>query len=305
MFVLVIKRIASLIPIAIGVVIAVSLMIHLIPGDPVDRILGDLASAEAKEQVREQMGLNLPFSQQLVRYFNGIIQGDLGQSLIYNRPVLDLLVERIPGTLELACLSLLLAIFLGVPLGVIGAVWKDKIQDQLAMTISLLGVAIPNFWLGPMLILLFSIKLNLFPVSEKGDWTSYILPALTIGTSLAAIISRMTRNSLLDVLREDYIRTARAKGVGFASIVFKHAFRNAALPLVTIVGLQFGVLLTGAVVTEKIFDWPGLGTLILDGLGNRDYPLVQGCVLMFSAVYLVVNLLTDIVYKLVDPRVKI
>lgn len=305
MFVLIIKRIASLIPIAVGVVVAVSLMIHLIPGDPVDRILGDLASAEAKAQVREQMGLNLPFSQQLIRYFKGIIQGDLGLSLIYNRPVLDLIVERIPGTLELACLSLLLALFLGISLGVIGAVWKDKIQDQIAMTLSLLAAAVPNFWLGPMLILLFSLKLNLLPVSEKGDWTSYILPALTIGTSLAAIISRMTRNSLLDVLREDYIRTARAKGVGFTSIVFKHAFRNAALPLVTIVGLQFGVLLTGAVVTEKIFDWPGLGTLILDGLGNRDYPLVQGCVLMFSAIYLIVNLLTDIVYKLVDPRVKI
>ncbi len=305
MLALITKRLVSLVPVAIGVVIIVSLMIHLIPGDPIDRILGDFATTDSRELLREQLGLNLSIPQQLIHYFKGLLKGDLGQSLIYNRSVTSLISERLLATVELASCSLLLALLIGVPLGILSAVRKNTLQDQVAMTFSLLGIAVPNFCLGPMLILLFAIKLDLLPVSEKAGLTSYILPSVTIGTALAAIISRMTRNSLLDILREDFIRTARAKGTSPASIVLKHGLRNAALPLVTIVGLQFGVLLTGAVVTEKIFDWPGLGTLILEALGNRDYPLVQGCVLMFSSVYLGVNLLTDIFYKLVDPRVRL
>lgn len=301
----ILKRLLSLIPIAMGVVTIVSLMIHLVPGDPVDRILGDFASSEAKELLRAQLGLNLSIPEQVLRFFKDLAQGDLGQSLIYNRSVQSLILERLPATIQLAICALLLAIFIGIPLGTISALGKDKIQDQVAMTFSLLGIAIPNFWLGPMLILVFAIKLDLLPVSEKNGFLSFILPSLTIGTALAAIISRMTRNTLLDTLREDYIRTAKAKGVHPKIIVLKHALRNAALPLVTIIGLQFGVLLTGAVVTEKIFDWPGLGTLILEALGNRDYPLVQGCVLIFSTIYLLVNLLTDLVYKFIDPRVKL
>lgn len=279
-------------------------MIHLVPGDPVDLMLGDFASLEAKEWVRTQLGLNLPIHQQLFKYIENIFRGQLGNSLIYNRPVLDLLTERLPATLYLALTSLAVAIFMGLPLGLLGALRKDRFQDYFAMTFALLGVAIPNFWLGPMLILLFSNQLNLLPVSGTGHWTHFILPSLTIGTSLAAIISRMTRNSVLDTIREDYVRTARAKGAHPFTVIFKHVLRNASLPLVTIVGLQFGVLLTGAVVTEKIFDWPGLGTLILEALGNRDYPVVQGCVLFFSSGYLIVNLVTDIFYRIVDPRVK-
>jgi len=280
-------------------------MIHLIPGDPIDRILGDFASSEAKETLRAQLGLNLTLFQQLYRFFSDLAHGDLGQSLIYNRSVTSLILERLPSTIELAISSLFLALCIGIPLGTLSAVYKDKVQDQFAMTFSLLGISVPNFWLGPMLILLFAIKLDLLPVSEKTGLSSFILPSLTIGTALAAIISRMTRNTLLDTLGEDYIRTAKAKGVRPIFVVLKHALRNAALPIVTIVGLQFGVLLTGAVVTEKIFDWPGIGSLILEALGNRDYPLVQGCVLMFSAIYLLVNLFTDLFYKFIDPRVKL
>ncbi|MBI2601577.1 MAG: ABC transporter permease [Deltaproteobacteria bacterium] len=304
MFSFILNRLLTLIPVALGVVIIISLMIHLVPGDPVDLMLGDFATAEAKQLVRTQLGLNLPIYQQIFKYIEGLFHGNLGKSLIYNRPVLSLLLERLPPTLELALASLLVAIVMGLPLGVLGALRKDRFSDHLAMTFALLGVAIPNFWLGPMLILLFSIHMNMLPVSGMGNWTHFILPALTIGTSLAAIISRMARNSILDTLREDYVRTARAKGAHPFFVIFKHVLRNASLPLVTILGLQFGVLLTGAVVTEKIYDWPGLGTLILDALGNRDYPLVQGCVLFFSSGYLIVNLVTDLFYKVVDPRVK-
>lgn len=301
----IIKRLFSLLPIGAGVVCIVSSMIHLIPGDPIDRILGEFATAEAREALRTQLGLNLSIPQQLYRFFESLIHGDMGQSLIYNRSVSSLIWERFPSTMELAICALILALLLGIPLGIIGAVKKDKFQDQAAMTFSLLGISVPNFWLGPMLILVFAIKLDLLPVSEKTGFSSFVLPSVTIGTALAAIISRMTRNTLLDIMREDFIRTAKAKGVHPFFVVFKHGLRNAALPLVTIVGLQFGVLLTGAVVTEKIFDWPGLGTLMLDALGNRDYPVVQGCVLIFSMIYLLVNLLTDILYKVIDPRVKL
>ncbi len=304
MLVTILKRLFSLIPVAIGVVVIVSLMIHLIPGDPLDRILGDFATPESRDLLRTQLGLHLSVPQQLLHYFKQLLQGDLGQSLIYNRSVTSLIAERFPATLELAFCSLMLAISFGTPLGILSAVHKNKIQDQIAMTFSLIGIAVPNFCLGPMLIFLFAIKLDLLPVSEKNGLTSFILPALTIGTALAAIISRMTRNSMLDIMREDFIRTARAKGLNPRLVILKHGLRNAALPLITIIGLQFGVLLTGAVVTEKIFDWPGLGSLILEALGNRDYPLVQGCVLIFSSIYLGVNLITDIIYKIVDPRVK-
>ncbi len=280
-------------------------MIHLVPGDPIDRILGDFASLEARENLREQLGLNLSVPHQIFRFFEGILHGNLGQSLIYNRTVTSLILERIPATMQLAITALLIAIMIGVPLGILSSLGKDKAQDQIAMTLSLLGIAVPNFWLGPMLILIFAIKLDLLPVSERTGFLSLILPSLTIAVALASILSRMTRNTLLDTLSEDYIRTAKAKGVRRSIIVLKHALRNAALPLVSIIGLQFGVLLTGAVVTEKIFDWPGLGTLILDALGNRDYPLVQGCVLVFSMIYLFVNLLTDLVYKVIDPRIRL
>lgn len=305
MLIFIIRRLLGLIPVGLGVIAIVSLLIHTVPGDPVDTILGDFGTLEEKHELREKLGLNEPVSTQILSYIKNVGQGNLGNSLIYNRPVSDMIFERVRATAELACFAMFIAIALSIPLGMLSAIKQGKVIDYAAMGVSLLGVAIPNFWLGPMLILLFSIKLDWLPVSERTNFASYILPAITLGTALAAILSRITRNSMLDNMKEDYARTARAKGNHEFVVVTKHIFRNASLPLVTVIGLQFGALLTGAVVTEKIFDWPGLGSLILEALGNRDYPLVQGCVLFFASSYLFINLITDIAYAAVDPRIKI
>jgi peptide/nickel transport system permease protein len=251
------------------------------------------------------MGLDRPFLEQLWTYIVQVIQGDLGTSLIYNKPVAALISARWLPTAQLAILALLVALSISLPLGIISALRAGTPIDYAAMTLAMTGIAIPNFWLGPMLVLVFSLNLGWLPVSERSSLSSYILPALTLGIALAAILSRMTRNSMLDHMREDYARTARAKGNKESTVVLKHVLRNAALPLITVVGLQFGVLLTGAIITERIFDWPGLGTLILDGINNRDYPLVQGCVLVFACTYLLVNLLTDLTYAIVDPRIQV
>jgi peptide/nickel transport system permease protein len=300
----VLKRLLALLPVGLGVIAVVSLLIHTVPGDPADSILGPYATAEEKATLKQDLGLDQPFAVQLVRYYGQLLDLDLGTSVIYRKPVAQLIGERLRATLELACLAMLVAIAFSVPLGIISAVKKGRPLDYGAMGFALFGVAIPNFWLGPMMILLFSLELGWLPVSERGAWNTYVLPALTLGMPLAAILSRMTRNSMLDNFREDYVRTARAKGNGEFVVTMKHVFRNASLPLVTIVGLQFGVLLTGAIITERIYDWPGLGSLILDGINNRDYPLVQGCVLTFSFTYLIVNLLTDLSYASIDPRIK-
>lgn len=299
------KRLTNLIPVCFCVVTIVSLMIHIVPGDPVDLILGDFASPDEKELLREQLGLNLPLITQLQQYFWSLSQGDLGTSLVYQEPVWTLISQRFAPTAELACLALLVAMLLSIPTGIYCAVNHGKASDHLAMTASLMGAAIPNFWLGPMLILIFSIHLELLPVSERSGFDSYILPAITLGTALAGILSRITRNAMVEVIGEEYIRTAKAKGAKRVYVIWKHALKNAALPVITILGLQFGVLLTGAVVTETIFDWPGLGSLILEALNQRDYPLVQGCVLVFSMTYLFVNLVTDLLYALTDPRIKL
>lgn len=304
MITFVLKRLLALLPVGLGVIAVVSLLIHTVPGDPADSILGPYATAEEKATLKKDLGLDQPFVVQLGRYYGQLLAGDLGTSVIYRRPVTQLIGERLRATLELACLAMLVAIAISLPLGIVSAVKKGRPLDYGAMGFALFGVAIPNFWLGPMMILLFSLELGWLPVSERGAWSTYVLPALTLGMPLAAILSRMTRNSMLDNFREDYVRTARAKGNGELVVTMKHVFRNASLPLVTIVGLQFGVLLTGAIITERIYDWPGLGSLILDGINNRDYPLVQGCVLTFSFTYLIVNLLTDLSYAAIDPRIK-
>jgi peptide/nickel transport system permease protein len=298
------KRLLSLIPVGLGVMMIVTLMIHLVPGDPVDAMLGDYATHEDKEAMRHALGLDLPVGQQVVRYTKSVMTGDFGASLIYKRQVSDLLMERIPATIELAFCALAVALLIAIPLCVISAVKAGSPLDFAAMSFAVSGVAIPTFWLGPLLILLFAVNLGWLPVSERSGWTSYILPALSMGTALAAALSRMTRNSMLDTLREDFVRTARAKGCTEFSVIMNHAFRNASLPLVTVIGLQFGVLLTGAIVTERIFDWPGLGSLLIEAINNRDYPLIKGCVLLFSFSYLLVNLLTDLTYSWVDPRIR-
>lgn len=303
MLLYVIKRLFALIPVSVGVILFVGYSIHLIPGDPVDRILGDYASADEKSVLRSQLGLDQPIPLQLWDYVKRVSHGDLGTSLVYGDRVQDLILERMAPTVELALAAILLALLLSLPLGALSAWFRGRLFDRASMLIALLGVAIPNFWLGPMLILLFSVHLGWLPVSERAGFDSYLLPVFTLGTALAAYLSRITRTSFLEQLNENYVRTALAKGLSSFSVVKDHVLRNASIPIVTVAGLQFGVLLTGAVVTEKIFDWPGLGTLMLEGLGNRDYPTVQGCVLLFSMSYLLVNLMVDLVVSLIDPRV--
>jgi peptide/nickel transport system permease protein len=301
---IVIKRLLALIPVAAGVVIIVSLLIHMVPGNPADVVLGPYASDSEKQQYLSSMGLDQPIPKQIVTYFTNLLAGDLGTSMIYQKPVTELIQSRVAATLELAMCAMLVAASLSLPLGILSAVFRGKWVDYTAMGFALVGVAIPNFWLGPLLILVFSLYLGILPVSERAGLDSYVLPSLSLGMALAAMLSRMTRNSMLETMKEDFIRTARSKGAGEWTVICKHVLRNAALPLVTVVGLQFGVLLTGAIITERIFDWPGLGSLILEGINNRDYPVVQGCVLTFSATYLLVNLLTDLVYSWVDPRIR-
>jgi peptide/nickel transport system permease protein len=305
MIIFALKRLISILPVAIGVVFLVATMTHLVPGDPVDVILGDYATIEDKTALRQTLGLDQPVITRASDYLISALKGDLGKSLVYSRSVTDMIFERLSATTELAVLSLLVAIVIAIPLGLLSAVKQNSMLDVTAMSFAISGVAIPNFWLGPMLVLLFSLQLGWLPVSEKSGILSYILPAITMGTALAASLSRMTRNSVLDTTKEDFVRTAKAKGCSKSRVLWNHIFRNASLPLVTVIGLQFGVLLTGAVITEKIFDWPGLGSLLIESIQNRDYPLLQGCILFFSGSYLLVNFITDILYAKIDPRIQL
>ena len=278
--------------------------IHLIPGDPVERMLGDNARPADRTVLRQALGLDQTLPRQLAAYAGGLVRLDLGNSLVNDRPVGDLLIERVPATAELAVAALVLALVIALPLGVTAARRHRSWRDTTAMGFSLVGVSIPNFWLGPLLILVFSLWLGWTPVSGRGDWSSLVLPALTLGTSLAAVLARMVRSSLLEVLGEDFVRTARAKGVSEGIVVWRHALRNALLPVVTLTGLQLGALLGGAVITETVFAWPGIGALLMEAIQSRDYPVVQGCVLVISLAYVMVNLATDLLYVLIDPRVQ-
>lgn len=288
----------------LGVVTLVFFLIHLIPGDPVEYILGDSARPADREALRAELGLDKPVLQQYADYIGGLLRFDLGESLHSKQAVSSLLLERLPATLELSVAAFLLAILIAFPLGVLAARRKGTAWDSGAMTLSLLGVSIPNFWLGPMLILLFSMWLGLTPVSGRDQPGALILPAVTLGVSLAAILARMVRSTLLDVLNEDYIRTARAKGVAESGVVWRHALRNALLPVITLLGLQFGALLAGSVITEKVFSWPGVGLLLIESIQQRDYPVVQGAVLLIALSYLLVNTTTDLLYRVIDPRIR-
>ncbi len=300
-----VKRLLLLLPIMLGVLTIVTLAIHFVPGDPVDVLAGDFASAAQKTILRERLHLDKSIFSQLTIYLSNLSHGDFGKSLVYDKSVLLLMSERILPTLELACIAIFLALTFSIPLGFLSAYKAGTITDLASSFIALIGVSMPSFWLGPILILIFSLKLDLLPVSEKSDFKSFILPSLTLGLTLMGILMRMTRTSLLENLQEDYVRTARAKGASEKRVWFVHIFRNSLIPIITIVGLQFGVLLTGAIITEKIFDWPGLGSLFIDAVGNRDYPLVQGIVLLFSFSYVIVNLMTDVLYAWADPRINI
>jgi len=303
--VFILSRLFSAFLVLLGVSCLVFLLIHLVPGDPVEVMLGEAAQPADREALRHALGLDQSLLTQLLHYFNGLLHLDFGISLQSKRPITELLWERIPATAELAGAALLVAVMIAVPLGVIAAVRKDSPWDYGAMTASMLGVSIPNFWLGPILILVFSVWLGWLPVSGREQPDSIVLPAITLGTALAAVLSRMVRSALLEVLHEDYIRTARAKGLPESAVIWRHGLRNALLPVVTVLGLQLGVLLGGAVVTEMVFSWPGLGELTISSIQRRDYPVVQACVLLISTSYVVVNTLTDLVYGWLDPRVRL
>ncbi len=298
-------RLASVLFVALSVATLVFALMHLAGGDPVDYMLGEFAKAADREALRARLGLDLPWYQQYFNFLRGIAVLDFGESFHYRKPVYELIAQRLPATIELAVAGLVVAVVIAIPLGTLAAMRRDSALDRGAMLFSLLGVSIPNFWLGPLLILVFSLGMGWFPVSGRDGLASLVLPAVTLGTALAAILSRMVRSSLLEVLSEDYIRVARAKGLHPFTVLSKHALRNALLPVLTLLGLQLGALLGGAVITETVFSWPGIGKLTVDAILSRDYPVVQASVLLISITYVVVNLLTDLVYAWVDPRIRI
>ncbi|MEW7998260.1 MAG: nickel ABC transporter permease [Candidatus Thiodiazotropha endolucinida] len=299
-----ISRLLSALVVIIGVVCLVFMLIHLVPGDPVDVMLGESAIPADREALRSSLGLDRPITVQLTDFLKGVAVLDLGDSLHTRQPVSELLASHIPATLELALAALIVTLLTAIPLGILAAVNRGGMGDWGAMGFSMLGLSIPNFWLGPLLILCFSLWLGWTPVSGREDISSLILPAVTLGTGFAAILARMVRSSLLEVLGEDYVRTARAKGLDETRVIWRHAMRNAWLPVITLLGLQLGALLGGAVVTEVVFDWPGIGSLMIESIQKRDYPVVQGCVLFISLAYVLVNTLTDILYGLIDPRIR-
>ncbi len=288
-----------------GVTSLVFFLIHWVPGDPVEVMLGESASAVDREALRQALGLDQPVLRQWVSFLTGVVTFDLGTSLFYQQPVMELLNARYMATLELAAVAFIIAIVIAIPLGVLAAARQGSAWDIGAMGFSLLGVSVPNFWLGPLLVLAFSLGLGWFPVSGREAAGAVVLPAITLGTSLAAILSRMVRSSLLEVLGEDFIRTARAKGLSARQVLIRHGLRNAWLPVLTLLGMQVGALLGGAVITETIFNWPGIGSLLVESIQRRDYPVVQACVLMISLAYVMINLLTDLLYAWVDPRIRL
>jgi peptide/nickel transport system permease protein len=300
-----VRRLAFVIPTVLGAVTLVFFFLHMIPGDPVEVMLGETAQQADKEQLREELGLTLPLHIQYGRFITGVFKGNLGDSFFYRRPVTHVIAERAPATMELALAAFLVAGLIAIPLGIIAALREGTAVDNVSVLFSLLGVSMPNFWLGPLLIILFSITLGWFPVSGREGVGSIVLPAITLGTALAAILSRMTRASLLDRLGEDYLTVARAKGLPEWKVILKHALRNALIPVITVMGLQFGALLSGAIITENVFSWPGIGTLLINAIEARDYPLVQGCILFITLSYVLVNLLTDLLYGWVDPRIRL
>jgi peptide/nickel transport system permease protein len=288
----------------LGVICLVFLLIHVIPGDPIEVMLGESAQPTDKETLRHALGLDLPLHQQWWIYFKALLHLDFGTSLFSGRAIVDLLIERIPATLYLALVSLLVAIGLALPLGLVAAVRQHTPLDYGAMGFALFGMSIPNFWMGPLLILVGALWLGWFPVSGREAWNSVVLPALTLGTAMAAILARMIRSSVLEVLGEDFMRTARAKGLSSTRAVMLHALPNSLLPILTLLGLQLGGLLGGAVITETVFAWPGLGLLMIEAIQQRDYPVVQAAVLCISVTYIAVNLLTDLLYAWLDPRIQ-
>ena len=298
------RRVVLTLPVLFGVATLVFSLIHLVPGDPAQAMLGDGASPEDIGQLRTRLGLDRPLTEQYARYLKGLVRGDLGTSLRTQQPVTAQIAERLPATAELASAAMLVAVALALPLGLIAAVWRGRWVDQTAMGLALVGISIPGFWLGPLLALIFAVELGWLPVSGRGTLAHLVLPAITLGSALAAILARMTRASVLEELREQYVVAARARGASRVRAVVVHALRNSLIPIVTILGLQLGAVLTGSIITETIFSWPGVGRLLIQSINFRDYPMVQGCILLIAVTYVTMNLLTDLVYGFLDPRIR-
>jgi len=300
----VVTRLLYTIPVIWLVVSVVFLLIHLVPGDPIQQMMGEGAAVADLQATRHAYGLDLPLGRQYLNYWRGVLHGDLGRSLRFDQSVSRMIVQRYPATLKLTLVAMAVALLLSVPAGVHSAQRRNRWDDRVISFISLWGLSFPNFALGPILILFLAIKLGLLPVSGSETWGHLILPSITMGGALAAILTRMVRTAMLEELGQDYIRTARAKGLPERVVVYRHALRNAMLPVLTVVGLQFGALLAGAIVTEKIFSWPGIGRLTVDAISSRDYSLVQGCVLAIGLTYVAVNFLTDLLYSVANPRIR-
>lgn len=304
MYKYVLKRLLLLIPVLLGVSLLVFAIMYLTPGDPAQLILGENAPKAAVEALRQKMGLNDPFFMQYFRFIKNGLMGDFGRSYTTGREVFNEIFQRFPNTLILAVLGVLISVIIGIPIGIISATKQYSFLDSFSMIFALLGVSMPVFWLGLMLILTFSVKLGLLPSGGFSSFSSVILPALTLGVGSAAIVTRMTRSSMLEVIRQDYIRTARAKGVSEKNVINRHALKNALIPIITVVGLQFGYLLGGAVLTESVYSWPGVGRLMVEAIRQKDTPTVLAAVIFLATAFSVVNLLVDLLYAFADPRIK-
>ena len=304
MYKYVLKRLLMLIPVIIGVSFLVFFIMSLSPGDPARTILGETAPIEAVEALREELGLNDPVLKRYVDYMGGLLHGDMGTSYKSNRPVFDEIMGRFPATLKLSLWGMLFAVALSIPIGIISATKQYSLVDGVSMVGALLGVATPNFWPGLILLIVFSLNQTSFPSGGMDGWKTYIMPVITLGTGCMASITRTTRSSMLEVIRQDYIRTAQAKGMKQRVVITRHALRNALIPVITVIGLQFGYLLGGAVLTETVFSWPGVGTYLVNSIKAKDTPSVMGCVIVFSIAFSIVNLLVDLLYAFVDPRIK-
>ncbi len=298
------RRLLLTIPVLFGIATLVFALVHLVPGDPALQMLGEGASGEDVAALRTRLGLDQPLFVQYGQFLKGVSHGDLGTSFRLNTTVTRAIAETVPRTMQLALASMLVASVFAIPLGMIAAIFKGRWPDQTAMTFAVLGLSLPAFWVGPMLAWGFAVGLGWLPVSGYGRWSHLVLPSLTLGLSLAAILARMTRTTLLDELRELYVLAARARGASRVRAIVRHAFRNSLIPIITIVGLQFGAVLTGSIITETIFAWPGVGRLLITAINTRDYPLVQGCILWIAVIYVGVNLVTDLMYGWLDPRIR-
>lgn len=299
------RRLLSLLPVVFGVMTLTFLLIHMIPGDPIDIMLGDYATDADRAALSHELGLDKPLWQQFKDYLFHLTHLNLGRSLQSQKPVLQEILQRLPATLELGAVALFIALCVGLPLGVFSSIYKQTWLDRFTLGGGVLALSLPSFWTGPLLIWFFSLEMGWFPIGERDEPLSIVLPAITLSVGVTALIIRMTRTSMLEVLREDYIRVARAKGLSFFKIYFVHALTNAVIPILTLIGIMLGALLTGAVIIETIFDWPGLGLLIYQGIQNRDYPLVQGCVLFVSLIYLLANFITDLAYAYFNPKMRL